>query len=53
MLMIMVPGAAFAGPVDEANAVIDRWSEIYSANDRDALVSLYTPDAILLGPPVL
>lgn len=49
MLMIMAPGAAFAGPADEANAVIDRWSATYSANDRDALVSLYTPDAILLG----
>jgi uncharacterized protein (TIGR02246 family) len=40
---------AFAGPVEEANAVIDQWSAAYSANDRDALVSLYAPDAILLG----
>ena len=49
MLVIMAPGMAFAGPVEEANAVIDRWSATYSANDRDALVKLYTPDAILLG----
>jgi uncharacterized protein (TIGR02246 family) len=41
--------AAFAGPAEEANAVIDQWSAAYSANDRDALVSLYAPDAILLG----
>ena len=40
---------AFAGPAEEANAVIDRWSATYSANDRDALVGLYAPDAILLG----
>lgn len=39
---------AFAGPGDEANAVIDQWSAAYSAN-RDALVGLYAPDAILLG----
>ena len=49
MLVIMAPGMAFSGPVEEANAVIDRWSATYSANDRDALVKLYTPDAILLG----
>lgn len=41
--------AAFAGPAEEANAVIDQWSVTYSANDRDALVGLYAPDAILLG----
>jgi hypothetical protein len=40
---------AFAGPVEEANAVIDQWSATYSANDRDALVGLCAPDAILLG----
>ncbi|WP_454652120.1 SgcJ/EcaC family oxidoreductase [Bradyrhizobium liaoningense] len=41
--------AALAGPAEEANATIDRWSATYSANDRDALVGLYAPDAILLG----
>lgn len=40
---------AFAGPAEEANAVIDQWSATYSANDRDTLVGLYVPDAILLG----
>lgn len=40
---------ALAGPADEANAVIDQWSATYTANDRDALVALYAPDAILLG----
>ncbi len=35
--------------VDEANAAIDRWSAAYSANDVDAVVKSYWPDAILLG----
>jgi uncharacterized protein (TIGR02246 family) len=43
------PTTAFAGPAEEANAVIDQWSATYSANDRDMLVGLYAPDAILLG----
>lgn len=49
-LLFSIPAAdAFAGPAEEANAVIDHWSATYSANDRDALVGLYAPDAILLG----
>ena len=40
---------AFAGPAEEANAVIDRWSATYTANDSEGLVGLYAPDAILLG----
>ena len=44
-----------AGPGEEANAVIDRWSTAYSSNDPDAVVKNYHPDAILLGTesPVL
>jgi uncharacterized protein (TIGR02246 family) len=41
--------AVTAGPAEDGSAVIDRWSAAYSANDRDLLVSLYAPDAILLG----
>lgn len=48
-LLVVAPVVAVAGPAEDANAVIDRWSATYSANDRDALVGLYTPDAILLG----
>jgi uncharacterized protein (TIGR02246 family) len=48
-LAVMFFTAAAAGPVEEANAVIDHWSATYGANDRDALVKLYAPDAILLG----
>ena len=48
-LLVGTFATAFAEPADEANAVIDQWSATYSANDRDALVALYAPDAILLG----
>jgi uncharacterized protein (TIGR02246 family) len=40
---------AVAGPAEEASAIVDQWSTTYSANDRDALVKLYAPDALLLG----
>jgi uncharacterized protein (TIGR02246 family) len=40
---------AFAGPAEDASAVVDQWASTYSANDRDALVKLYAPDALLFG----
>jgi uncharacterized protein (TIGR02246 family) len=41
--------STLAGPAEEASAIVDQWSATYSANDRDALVKLYAPDALLLG----
>jgi uncharacterized protein (TIGR02246 family) len=41
--------SAFAGPAEEAAALVDQWAATYSANDREALVKLYAPDALLLG----
>jgi len=38
-----------AGPAEEANAAIDRWSAAYTSNDPEAVVNNYWPDAILLG----
>jgi ketosteroid isomerase-like protein len=38
-----------AGPAEEANAALDRFSAAYTANDVEALVGLYAPNAILLG----
>jgi uncharacterized protein (TIGR02246 family) len=54
-LILMSPAAAVAGPAEEANAVVDRFSAAYTSNDPEAVVNLYTPDAILLGTvsPVL
>jgi hypothetical protein len=48
-LTLMSPAVAVAGPAEEANAVINRWSAAYSANDPDAVVKNYRPDAVLLG----
>src|SRR5262249_52363513 len=48
-LFVFMPVVAAAGPAEEANAIVDRWSTAYSSNDPDAIVKTYTPDAILLG----
>jgi uncharacterized protein (TIGR02246 family) len=40
---------SMAGPAEEANAALDRFSAAYTANDVEALVRLYAPNAILLG----
>jgi uncharacterized protein (TIGR02246 family) len=47
--LVLTATPVIAGPAEEASAVVDQWSATYSANDRDALVKLYTPDALLLG----
>ena len=48
-LIVLWPVHAFAGPAEEASAVIDRWAAAFSANDADAVVKLYTSDALLHG----
>jgi uncharacterized protein (TIGR02246 family) len=48
-LMVMLPAVAIAGPAEDANAAIDRWSAAYTSNDPEAVVKNYWPDAILLG----
>jgi uncharacterized protein (TIGR02246 family) len=48
-LLMMLPSLAMAGPTEDANEAIDRWSAAYSANDVEAVVKSYWPDAILLG----
>jgi uncharacterized protein (TIGR02246 family) len=54
-VMVLLPVVALAGPREEANAAIDRWSAAYTANDPEAVVKNYRPDAVLLGTvsPVL
>jgi uncharacterized protein (TIGR02246 family) len=49
LITLISPSLATAGPGEEANAVIDRWSAAYSSNDPEAVVKYYQPDAILLG----
>jgi uncharacterized protein (TIGR02246 family) len=48
-LLLIIPMLAFAGPSEDANAAVDRWSATYSANDPEELVKTYWPDALLLG----
>jgi uncharacterized protein (TIGR02246 family) len=48
-LFLFSPTAALAGPAEEANATVERWSAAYSSNDPEAIAKLYTKDAVLLG----
>ena len=48
-LMLIAPAVAVAGPAEDANAAIDRWSAAYSGNDPESIAKNYCPDAILLG----
>ena len=49
LVLTQTPVLATAGPADDAGSVVDRWATAFNSNDVDALVSLYAPDAILLG----
>jgi len=49
ILLLLLPITASAGPAEDANAVLDRWSAAYTANDPETVTSNYWPDAILLG----
>ena len=48
-LLMLIPVTAVASPLQDANAVVDRWSAAYNTNDPDAVVKNYWADAILLG----
>ena len=49
LVLLFVSGSALAGPAEEANAVVAKWAQTYTANDAKAIVELYTPDAVFLG----
>ena len=48
-LLVLAPMVAIAGPAEEANAVVERWSAAFSSNEPEAIAKIYTSDAILLG----
>ena len=48
-LVTLSASAVFAGPAEDANATIDRWAPTFSANDAEAIVKLYAPEATLLS----
>ena len=45
--LALIPVFSSAGPAEDA--VVERWMTAFNSNDVDALVSLYAPDAILVG----
>src|SRR5947207_6448219 len=47
--MLMSSAVASAGPVEDANAAVDRWSAAYNTNDPETVAKNYWPDAIVLG----
>lgn len=49
LIVAFAPTVAFGTPVEDASAVVDRWSAAYTSNDTEAVVKNYAPDAILLG----
>ena len=49
VLTAFMPVIALAGAAEEANALVDRWAATFTANDAEAIVKLYTNDAVLLG----
>jgi uncharacterized protein (TIGR02246 family) len=49
ILVVMLPTGGMAGPAEDANAAVDRWSAAYSGNDPDTVAKTYWPDAVLLG----
>lgn len=49
-LMLTSPATiAVAGPAEDANAAVDRWSAAFNTNDPETIAQNYCPDAILLG----
>jgi uncharacterized protein (TIGR02246 family) len=45
----VTPGECVAGPLKDANAVLDRWIKAFNANNVEAIVQLYATDALFLG----
>jgi uncharacterized protein (TIGR02246 family) len=48
-LVMLSTGSAYAGPQDEAMAVVNKWVQAFDASDVDAITKLYAPDAIFMG----
>jgi len=49
LISLALSTTVVAGPAEDVDAVVNRWAATYSANDADAILKMYTPDAILLG----
>ena len=49
VLVLLSAGGAYAGPQDEAMAVVEKWVQAFDASDVDAITRLYAPDALFMG----
>jgi uncharacterized protein (TIGR02246 family) len=48
-LLASLASPAYAGPKEDALAVLDQWTKAFSASDVDGIVKLYAPDALFIG----
>jgi ketosteroid isomerase-like protein len=48
-LLILAPFRVFAGPSEDVASAVDHWAMAFNANDVNALIKLYAPDAALIG----
>lgn len=49
VLAAALAAPALAGPEEDAMQVVQRWAAAFNASDVDAIVALYSPDALFLG----
>ena len=49
VLLILAPIKVSAGPSEDVASAVDHWAMAFNANNVDALVKLYAPDAALIG----
>jgi uncharacterized protein (TIGR02246 family) len=48
-VLTLAPTILSASPDEDVGAVVHRWTSAFNANDVDALMTLYAPDAKLIG----
>ena len=48
-MSVFFMSSAFAGPKEEALAVLDQWTKAFAASDVDAIVNLYAPETYFMG----
>jgi uncharacterized protein (TIGR02246 family) len=48
-MSVFFMSSAFAGPKEEALAVLDQWAKAFAASDVDAIVKLYAPETYFMG----
>jgi uncharacterized protein (TIGR02246 family) len=48
-ILALTATVPIASPADQVNAVLEHWAAAFNANDAQAVVKLYAPDATLLG----